>query len=205
MDFAHPLRVIAPTLDGDVLTVLAGAKDEFSGRRLHGLVGHGSEAGIRKAAERLVNQGIVLRSQAGQAKLYRLNRQHVCAEGIEQIAAARSNLLTRLRADFRTWQVQPRAAALFGSAARGEASPGSDIDVLVIRPAAVEEDSATWRRQLNRLERSATAWTGNDARLVELGEGELPQARALLEEALGDGIELAGSLSAIRHALGGDE
>lgn len=205
MDFAHPLRVIAPTLDGDVLTVLAGAEEEFSGRRIHSLVGHGSEAGIRKAAERLVDQGIVLRSQAGQAKLYRLNRQHVCAEGIEHIAASRSNFLERLRANIRIWQVQPRAAVLFGSVARREAGSGSDVDILVVRPAAVEEDSPAWRQQLNRLERSATAWTGNDARLVELGEGELNRARALLQEVLGDGIELAGSLLVIRQAISGEK
>lgn len=204
MDFAHPFRVIAPTLDGDVLTVLARAEEAFSGRRIHRLVGHGSEAGIRKAVERLVDQGIVLRSQAGRANLYRLNRQHLCAESIELIAAARSGLVMRLRDDIGLWQVLPRCAVLFGSVARRDAGPHSDIDILVVRPVEVEEDSPTWRKQLSVLERAATAWTGNDARVVELGEGELPQAGTLLEEVLRDGVELVGSIRVLRDAIGKD-
>jgi hypothetical protein len=204
MDFAHLFRVVSPTLDGDVLAVLAGAEEAFSGRRVHRLVGHGSEPGIRKAVERLVEQGIVLRTQAGQAKLYRLNRQHVSAEGIALLAAARSELVARLREKISLWEEPPRCAVLFGSVARREAGPHSDLDLLIIRPSIIDEDSAVWTKQLASLEQAATAWTGNDARIVELAENELTQARPLLENALRDGIKLFGSLRVIREAVGGD-
>lgn len=204
MDFAHPFAVVTPTLDGDVLAVLAGADEEFSGRRLHSLVARGSENGVRNAAERLVEQGIVVRRGAGRAKLYRLNRQHVSAGGVELLAAARSALVMRLKDDLELWQVPPRCAVLFGSAARRTAGPQSDIDILVVRPRGVEEDSSGWRKQLAWLESSATTWTGNDARIVELGEDELPQAGALLEQVLRDGIELVGSLRVIRDAVSGN-
>jgi predicted nucleotidyltransferase len=203
MDFAHPFRLVSPTLDGDVLTVLAGADEEFSGRRIHRLLGHGSEAGVRKAVERLVDQGVVLRIQAGRAKLYRLNRRHLGAPGIELLAAVRTELIARLREAIAGWQVAPRCAALFGSAARGEAGPGSDLDLLVVRPADIEEEAPPWREQLASLERDATAWTGNDARIVELAEGELVGAERLLEQVLDEGIELAGPLRLLRGALGG--
>lgn len=204
MDFARPFQVVSPTLDGDVLVVLARAEEAFSGRRLHRLVGRGSEAGVRKAAERLVDQGIVLRSQAGRAKLYRLNRAHLSAEGIELIAAAPSALVMDLRDDIELWRVPPRYAVLFGSVARREAGPRSDLDLLIVRPGEVEEESPTWRRQLGHLERAATAWTGNDARVVELGEDELAGAGPLLNEVLRDGIELFGSLRAMRALIDGD-
>jgi predicted nucleotidyltransferase len=201
MDFAHPLRVVSPTLDGDVLIVLAGAEEEFSGRRIHRLVGHGSEPGVRKAAERLVDQGIVLRRQAGRANLYRLNRQHVSSEAIELLAQARSQLIAWLQEAIASWEILPRCAAVFGSVARGEAGPDSDLDLLVVRRSKIDEENATWESQLGSLQQSATAWTGNDARVVELGEGELAQAEPLLAEVVGEGIALFGSLDFLRDAI----
>jgi predicted nucleotidyltransferase len=203
MDFGRPLQVVSPTLDGDVLVVLAGAVEAFSGRRIHQLVGHGSEPGIRRAAERLVGQGIVLRHQAGRANLYRLNRDHVCAEAIELLAQARSQLISWLREEIASWRVRPSYAALFGSAARGQAGPDSDLDLLVVRSTGVGEDSTTWTEQLATLERSASSWTGNDARIVELAEHELGQAKPLLGRVLADGVELFGSLQGIRSEIGG--
>jgi predicted nucleotidyltransferase len=203
MDFARPLQVVSPTLDGDVLTVLAGANEAFSGRRIHRLVGRGSEPGIRRAAERLVSQGIVLRHQAGRANLYQLNREHVSAEAIELLAEAPSQLISWLREEIASWKIAPRCAALFGSVARREAGPEGDLDLLVIRPVQVDEDSSTWTEQLASLARSATAWTGNDARIVELAEGELTQAGPLLENVLNEGVELFGALQSVRGEIGG--
>jgi len=204
MDFAHPLRVVSPTLDGDVLVVLAGADEEFSGRRIHQLVANGSEPGVRKAAERLVDQGIVLRRRAGQAILYRLNREHVSAEAIELLVGARSQLIAWLEEAIGAWQVAPRCAALFGSAARRQAGPDSDLDLLVIRPSTADEEDPIWQDQLGSLQRSATAWTGNDARIVELAETELTYAKPLLSDVVTEGVALFGSLGFLRDAIRGD-
>jgi predicted nucleotidyltransferase len=201
MDFAHPFRVVSPTLDGDVLAVLAGADEEFTGRRIHRLLGHGSEPGVRKAVERLVDQGIVLRRQAGRANLYRLNRQHVSVEAIELLAEARSQLIAWLQEAIGAWEVTPRSAAMFGSVARAQAGPDSDLDLLVVRPSRIDEQNATWQSQLGSLQRSATDWTGNDARIVELGEDELAQAEPLLTEVVRDGLALFGSLDVLRDAI----
>jgi hypothetical protein len=42
MDFGRPFNVVTPTLDGDVLGVLAGAEEEFTGRRIHQVLERGS-------------------------------------------------------------------------------------------------------------------------------------------------------------------
>ena len=203
MDFGHPLRAVTPTLEGDVLMVLAGADEGFSGRRIHRLLDCGSEQGVRKAAERLVEQGVVLRSQVGRAKVYRLNRQHVAASYIEGLAGLRGDLLRRLRVALDGWKVPPSLALLFGSAARGEAGPGSDLDLFLVRPADVEEDSQVWTEQLGRLERDATEWTGNDARIVEFGESELfaGALEGVVDEALSNGIDLYGSRRRFRRSI----
>ncbi len=203
MDFAHPFAVVTPTLDGDVLAVLAGADEEFSGRRLHSLVARGSENGVRNAAERLVEQGIVVRRGAGKAKLYRLNREHVAAAGIEMLAASREELIARLRNAIAQWGVVPRAVVLFGSAARREAGPESDLDLLVIRHASVDEAMPEWGEQLASLGRKATEWTGNDARVIELSEADLDAPVPLLDEAVHDGIDLFGSLRRLRNSTPG--
>jgi predicted nucleotidyltransferase len=205
MDFRRPLSVVTPTLDGDVLAVLAGAEEEFSGRRIHRILGSGSEHGVRKAAERLVEQGIVISRRAGQAKLYKLNRDHLASSHIEGLVTLRVQLVARLRAAIGEWAVAAHSVLLFGSVARGEASPESDLDLLVIRPSDVEEEAVGWREQLAVLERDATGWTGNEARILEYGEDELADSmvRRVVGEALTDGIELYGSRRGIRDLIEG--
>jgi len=203
MDFRRPLTVVSPTLDGDVLAVLAGADAEFSGRHIHRMVASGSENGVRNAAERLVAQGVVSSRRVGRANLYRLNREHLAAPHIEALSALRTQLFERLRAAISAWDVPPRWAMVFGSVARGEAGPHSDLDVLVIRSSKVDEDSPEWRGQLDRLEEQAAGWTGNEARILEYSEDELGEAAvvAVLKGALADGIELHGSRHSLRHLV----
>lgn len=203
MDFRRPLTVVTPTLDGDVLAVLAGADAEFSGRRIHRMVPSGSENGVRNAAERLVAQGVVSSRRAGRANLYRLNRDHLAAPYIEALATLRVQLFERLRSVISAWDVPPRWAMAFGSVARGEAGPLSDLDILVVRSRDGSEDSTEWRGQLDLLEDHAAAWTGNETRILEYSEDELGDAAvvAVLERALAEGIELYGSRHSLRRLI----
>lgn len=194
MDFRRPLSVVAPTLDGDVLGVLAGAHEEFTGRRIHRVLGHGSEHGVRKAADRLVAQGIVTRRQAGQAKLYSLNRSHLAAPYVEGLGTLRAQLVKRLKWSVSAWSISPWAVLLFGSVARGDAGVESDLDLLVVRRPDTKEESSLWQDQLSAFEREATVWTGNEARVIEYGQRDLtdPDVRGLVEAALDGGIPIFG-------------
>ena len=79
----------------------------------------------------------------------------------------------------------------------------SDLDLLIVRERGCGPDGEQWQSQLLDLERSATAWTGNDTRVVEYGEEELEADRAdpLLEQALADGLELFGSRRTLRRLI----
>jgi predicted nucleotidyltransferase len=207
MDYRRPLLVVTPTLDGDVLAALAGGDVELSGRELARHVDHGSTEGIRRAADRLVAQGTVLRRAVGGAHLYRLNRDHLAAPHIEGLANMRGELIKRLRERLESWSKPAKVALLFGSVARGQASADSDLDILVIRPARVDGDGDEWRAQLLELERSATAWTGNDTRVVEFAEHEAPGpgTETVLADALVDGIELYGSRRTLKRLMAADD
>lgn len=197
------MLVLTPTLDGDVLAVLARAEIELSGRELARHIGHGSPEGVRRAADRLVQQGALLQRKAGSARLYRLNRDHLAAPWIEGLASMREQLIERLRATIARWEQPARIALLFGSVARGDARAESDLDLMVICRSGCDPDSDPWRTQLLELEQAATAWTGNDARILEYGEEELPHlsGEPLFDDVLRDGVELYGSLRILRRLM----
>ena len=203
MDLRRPLTSVTPTLDGDALAVLAGGDVELSGREVHRLAGRGSEHGMRKVLDRLAAEGVVLRRSAGQANLYKLNRDHLAAAAIESLAGLRQELLRRMRAAVDAWEVAALVVVLFGSAARGAAGRGSDIDLLVVRHDAVDPEDPTWRAQLTSLADAVTTWTGNDTRVLEYSRAEYAEAAAdgepVLADALRDGIEIGGSLRSLRR------
>jgi DNA-binding transcriptional ArsR family regulator len=207
MDFRRPLQVVTPTLDGDVLSVLARAEVEMTGRELQRVIGHGSHQGIRNAADRLAEQGVVSRRPAGNANLYQLNRDHVAASWIEGLASLPAQVLDRLRDAINSWEHPPVLAVLFGSVARGEATPQSDLDLLVVRAADREPDEPVWQEQISTLQADASAWTGNDARILEFGEQELAdgEPQQVLSEAARDGIELYGPLRLLRRGSRGQK
>jgi len=195
MDFRRPFTLVTPTLDGDVLAALAIADAEFSGRELARRTGHGSTEGIRRAADRLTAEGIVLRRAAGGAHLYRLNRDHIAARWIEGLATLPEQLIERIRTIVADWEEAASLAFLFGSVARRQAGPTSDLDLLIVRRGNCDPDSEAWRSQLVHLQQAATALTGNDARVLEIGEKDLGGGRIepVLEDVLREGVELAGS------------
>lgn len=202
VNLQRPFQVIAPTLDGDVLTLLARGDRALTGRAIEKEIGSGgSHGGVRRALDHLVAEGIVTREPAGQAYLYRLNREHLAAPWIERLANLRLELIDRLRTQLESWQPPPPAASLFGSAARGEAGRESDIDLLIVRPAPIDYDDLIWRGQVTMLEEAAARWTGNDVRVLEIGANELAIDEPAFDTVAEEGVELVGSLRRLRaHA-----
>lgn len=195
--------MVTPTLDGDVLAVLATCPEElFTVGQIHRIVARASGEGIRKALARLAAQGVVLQGQVGRTHTYRFNAEHLAAEPILALSGLTATLLRRLEARLQQWPDPPAYAAVFGSAATGQMRPDSDIDLFLVRPLApgstgTEEDSYSWDEQVQLLARDVTAWTGNDARIVEYTVEDLRSAFDSGEPLLGDvarhGLTVAGS------------
>jgi predicted nucleotidyltransferase len=196
MDLTHPYAVISPTLDPGVLTILAGTSRPLTGREIARLLGRPSHSGVIAALDRLVIQGLVEREEAGRAFLFTLNRDHLAAPAAELLADLRGELLRRIREAIEGWAVQPEHLSLFGSAARGDGDAGSDIDLFVVRAEAVDRQDALWREQLDLFARRVESWTGNPARIAEVGQSEIALLRAesppIVDELRADAITLAG-------------
>jgi predicted nucleotidyltransferase len=197
MDLNRPFAVVSPTVDADVLGALAGAEASFTGRQLHRVIGRHSERGVRNALQRLAGQGIVTRTRVGASDVYALNRSHVAAPYVEGLGQLRQELIRRIVAEIASWAPPAEFAALFGSAARGDMRPDSDIDLFVVRPDATDPDDDRWSTQLAALAQNVSAWTGNDARFLELSAREVRAGiradEAVLSDIRTEGIHLHGT------------
>lgn len=204
MQLQSPLRTVTPTSDGAVLEVLARANAAFTPPQLHAVIGRYSVEGLRKALRRLVAQGIVTEDRSSRGSTYRLNRRHLVAGPVIEMARIRETLLTRMRDHLERWLLPPSYAALFGSAARGTMDSKSDIDVLVVRPDDADDQDDLWDAQIDGFASEVTALTGNDARLLEYGGAELVEAVVRGDRVLAtiadEGICLAGPSAYLRRA-----
>lgn len=205
MDLNRPLRVVTPTLDAEVLSVLAGADATFTGPQIHQIMGRHTEKSVRTSLQRLCEQGVVLKEQKGPLGLYRLNREHLAAPYIIGLVNLKSELLKKMTKAITHWEIKPIFAAVFGSAARGEMRLDSDIDIFIVRPDKVGADDELWVSLHTELSDSVTKWTGNDARVFELSEGEVARGLVAKEQVLSDireqGLRLLGERS-ILQAVG---
>ncbi len=206
MDLGHPISSVIPGAYGDVLAVLARTDTWLSGRKVAALTrGQISRRRVDAVLAELAQAGIADRQEVPPAKLYRLNRHHVAAAGIQALASMRGSLLNRLRDELAGWRVVPEAAWLFGSAARGEAGSESDIDLLLVRPslASAEEDSL-WAGQVDALRELVRGWSGNELEVLALSADELRHlsdgGERLLDDLRADAIVLIGG--AVRDILG---
>lgn len=193
MQLNRPLATVTPTLDGDVLTILAAHDGTFTTGQIHRILDGFSEEGIRKVLTRLVLQGVVLADRVGNAFTYRLNTDHLAAEPIRALARLTSTFFTRLEQHLGGWHEPPAYAAVFGSAATGGMTLHSDVDIFFVRDRDITE--STWSHQVGELTTAVARWTGNDARVVEYSLDELRRSNTepMVRDVVDHGLTVAGS------------
>ncbi|HXL92933.1 MAG TPA: nucleotidyltransferase domain-containing protein [Streptosporangiaceae bacterium] len=193
MELNRPLTTVTPTLDGDVLNVLAQQETAFTTGQIRRVLGSYSEEGIRKVLARLTRQGVVHAERVGNAYSYQLNREHLAAEHIIGLTRLKHKLLIRLEERLRAWTYPPVYAAIFGSAARGTMTADSDLDVFLVR--ADDTPLADWEAQVTTLAAEVTSWTGNDTRPLEYAVSQLGAAwdEPVVQAVIQDGLTITGS------------
>jgi hypothetical protein len=192
LDFTDPVTAIVPSLEGRVLVVLARAVQPLSGSRIAELIPDASNPGVRTALRRMLHHGVVQAQPSGHAILYSANREHLAWPAIQAVVDYATNVDTALRAritavaDRELPEVdRPRTTiALYGSVARGQARPGSDVDLVVLSPDGADHDAT--ERLILALTVEVPAWTGNPCSVYDL-------TRARLQQLVADGDPMVAS------------
>ncbi len=197
MDLSHPIESVIPSAHGPVLAVLASTEAPLTGRGVGALLdGRVSARRVGDVLNELVQAGLVRRDPAGAAYQYRLNRDHLAAPAITALAGLRSTLLDAIATEVDQWSRPAIAVWLFGSVARGDAAPDSDVDLLVIRPSAIADDDQIWVDQVTNLEQRVQAWSGNHATVVDYDVDEFASVvdsnDSLIDALRSDAIRIAG-------------
>lgn len=165
MRLQAPFEVITPTVDGEVLHVLAAGDTWHSIPEIARKIPERSEEGVRLVVRRLAAQGILEHQSAGRGSVYRLNREHIAADAVLALFDLRERLIERLAIAVHDWAQRPQLVALTGHAARGDMEADQPIDILLVRDGA---PTAEWHRDVAELTLAVYRWTGNDGHIREL-------------------------------------
>ena len=163
---------------------------------------------VSRRFSRLVNEGMVEQRLEGREKFYRINLSNARTRKICELfeTEKRENFLKKNRRtawvleDFtkKAYDFVPEVQSiiLFGSVARGQATPTSDIDVLVLVPSYRED---MFKKSMNSVDRLARQVSGRyPAKLVPVTmiskdfEQSLKDRKRFAIDVLKDGIVLFG-------------
>jgi predicted nucleotidyltransferase len=148
---------------------------------------------------------MVERRDVPPAALFRVVLDHVAVRAVMELSRARDVVLGELAQLAARLSPAPVSVVVFGSLARGEAGVESDIDFVVVRPAAVGEDSEAWREGVEAWRREVRRLSGNAVEIVEVGVGEIGRLlrgrRPMWRDVVRDGVVVFGApLAELRAA-----
>jgi predicted nucleotidyltransferase len=197
MDLTRPYKAVSPSLDGEVLSVLAGTNRGLTGREVALLTGRSSHSGVLSVLNRLTEHGLVDRVELNRAFLFWLNEEHLAYPAVQALVGIRTALFDMIRQELSTWDLPAVHVSLFGSTARGDGGTESDVDLLVIRSGRIDQENSRWREQLEMLGEHISRATGNRAAVLDISESDVDRLVAddhpIISELRADAIVLAGS------------
>lgn len=198
MDLTEPGRGLAGGLTMPILRALAGRSSPATAAQLSRLAEVGTEAGVRRALERLAAHGVCSAEDVGGRVVYALNYDHLLYEAVAALLDADRELPRRLKGALADWELAPLSAVLFGSAARRDGDVDSDVDLLLVRPPLrTEARKREWVRQVHELRAAVHRWTGNRLQVLDWTSLDVRKhersGEPLVASLLDEGVTVAGS------------
>jgi predicted nucleotidyltransferase len=129
------------TLARLLTTFLNRPEATFYQRELAERAGTGLYA-VQRELARLENAGLVVRAPRGNRVYYRANRSHPAFEDLKRVILKTLGLGEALHAALAPLADRVRVAFIYGSLARGEEAPGSDIDLLLVGELTLRQAAA---------------------------------------------------------------
>jgi predicted nucleotidyltransferase len=195
MDYVRPVEALIPGAQGRVLGTLARAGAPLNLRTLARLAGI-SAGQASRVLPRLVEMGVVRRTEVPPAALFELPTRNFAAQLVRDLSDAHGALLQEMRRTAAKLKPSPVSVVLFGSAAAGQARAGSDIDVLIVRPSGDTDDEA-WTTTLMKWVSRIRDFSGNPVNVIEESEEDIPRllrsSGGLWETIRNEGVVLAGN------------
>ncbi len=163
-------------------TLLKAPGREWTGREL-AKASSVSAPQAMEALYRLYDEAVVRQRRAGRASLWTLEERHFLAERLRPLIGLDNASTHELTAALEVALKGSGAleAILFGSVARGDEDPNSDVDLLVVFPD--KRRAAAWTSTLRNLEAQVLARFGNPVQaLVYTAQQVKGGARARIRE-----------------------
>lgn len=134
-----------------VIRALKDSREGMSGRAAARSAGFTHQA-CRRALGELEAAGIIIRQGSGHTQLIRLNfNNFLVKDALLPLFRAEKSFLLSARAGIeKEFRRYARTATLFGSSARKEDEPGSDVDLLLVTDAQDKERLAERARDFGR-------------------------------------------------------
>lgn len=195
MDYVHSVEALIPGVQGRVLGALARTQGELSMRQVAKLAAV-SPTQASEVLGRLGKLGVIQRRDVGRSALVTLDRSNAAGQLIERLATLHRDVLDQLRGAATDIAPAPAALVVFGSFARGQATPASDVDVLAVRPKGTGADDPHWVSSLGHWADLTGHITGNPVNLLDVALSDV-RPRPKLDGRLWrniktDGISLVG-------------
>ncbi|POH60167.1 nucleotidyltransferase domain-containing protein [Arthrobacter glacialis] len=165
MDLSHPAYDLFGRSTARILQRLAAVNDGLTGRRLSQLA-EVSLSSTQRILARLENVGLIETQPVGRAVIYSVNRNHLLWTVIDSafdVTRKVEELVTEIVQNYSDVEM---TVALYGSFARGEAGPDSDLDIVVIWLSGMDEN--TQSAVLGELSEQLFRATGNSVEIIDL-------------------------------------
>jgi predicted nucleotidyltransferase len=163
----------------------------FTGRELAKLC-ESSPSQTNTALESLRDSGVVFREIAGRSHVWRLAPEHVLRDVLVRMFHGEANSLELLKAEIGALlrPLPVTRAFLFGSVARGDERPTSDIDLLVLVESKVAKEKV--ESTISRASSQFSLKFGNPLSPLVLGRSQTrnPASRQLIDTAIDEGVEI---------------
>ena len=199
MDFSRPVEALIPGAQGRVLAALARVDAELPVSMLAAVAGVGRTR-ASAVLKTLADLGIVSRREVGPTVLVRLERRNAAGKLVADLAGLRCRVVEALRELAGGLDPPPVGLFLFGSLARENSGPASDIDFIAVRPEGADE--ARWAASLTEFSAQARTLTGNRIQVLDYELSDLRRRYTTDDDAAGalfwrsvaeDALTLAGA------------
>lgn len=165
MELSHPADDLFGRNTARVLQRLSLVRGGLTGRRISelSLVPLGS---TQRILRRLVDMGLLTVQPAGRANVYSLNRSHLLWPVVDSALNVPLQIEGMIAETVHRHVGDSAVVAIYGSFARGEAGPDSDIDILIVWLVELAENLRI--SALDELNERLESATGNRIEIVDL-------------------------------------